>query len=292
MRLASVFLAALAIAAPASAQYFHEGWAPGKPIPTPNAQPSSFDHTNAPLAPVVKKSKSISSFFTLETFLTSAPVAGLLQRVAGVNITERLELAAEAAKRIWDDRVPLITDDNYYDLIVNEELTEQEEKDRVWFLIITVTAAQGTGISSYADEQFDLAFNETVVAGDLTNVRWGRIDYINVTAITTRWAVWQAPMIVLLKDRGQTLRFWRAHQIYLKPEPLREFLATEQWQHTPPWSTAYAPGGKREWLMEYLAIVLTKIYESIRWLPRWALYIITGTLGTVLIQVFHRGEKE
>jgi hypothetical protein len=52
-------------------------------------------------------------------------------------------------------------------------------------------------------------------------------------------------MIVLLKDRGQTLRFWRATQIRLRPEALREFLKEETWQHTAPWSSAFAPGGKR-----------------------------------------------
>lgn len=41
------------------------------------------------------------------------------------------------------------------------------------------------------DNVFDSAFNLTQVAGDLPNVRWGRIDYLNVTAITTRWSVWK-----------------------------------------------------------------------------------------------------
>jgi hypothetical protein len=26
--------------------------------------------------------------------------------------------------------------------------------------------------------------------GDIPHVRFGRIDYINVTSITTKWAVW------------------------------------------------------------------------------------------------------
>lgn len=31
----------------------------------------------------------------------------------------------------------------------------------------------------------------TKKAGDLKHVRFGRIDYMNVTAITTRWMIWQ-----------------------------------------------------------------------------------------------------
>lgn len=38
---------------------------------------------------------------------------------------------------------------------------------------------------------FDQAYNLTQLEGDLPEVRWGRIDYINVTSITTKWGVWQ-----------------------------------------------------------------------------------------------------
>ena len=55
----------------------------------------------------------------------------------------------------------------------------------------TVPASRQDGISKYVDEMFDSAFNETQIAGDLPNLRWGRIDYFDVTAITTRWAVWR-----------------------------------------------------------------------------------------------------
>jgi hypothetical protein len=54
-----------------------------------------------------------------------------------------------------------------------------------------VPAAKQDPISKFFDEIFDSTFNETQIAGDLPNLRWGRIDYFNVTAITTKWAVWQ-----------------------------------------------------------------------------------------------------
>lgn len=69
------------------------------------------------------------------------------------------------------------------------------------YLILTVasrsvSAGKQDGISKFMDDVFDAAFNETVLAGDLPNVRWGRIDYFNVTAVTTKWAVWQCVLPV------------------------------------------------------------------------------------------------
>jgi hypothetical protein len=54
-----------------------------------------------------------------------------------------------------------------------------------------VTAARQEGISKFVDEVFDSAYNETQLAGDLPHIRWGRIDYLNVSIITTKWGIWQ-----------------------------------------------------------------------------------------------------
>lgn len=54
-----------------------------------------------------------------------------------------------------------------------------------------MTAAKQEGVSKYLDQVFDSAYNQTLLAGDLPNVKWGRIDYLNVTYITTKWGVWQ-----------------------------------------------------------------------------------------------------
>jgi hypothetical protein len=71
----------------------------------------------------------------LEKILSLGPFADLFSSV-GVNITEKL--AAAAAERALDGRVPLITDENYDEMIVKEALTEEEERDRVWFLVMWV----------------------------------------------------------------------------------------------------------------------------------------------------------
>jgi len=44
----------------------------------------------------------------------------------------------------------------------------------------------------------------------------------------------------------------------------------------------------REFVMEWQAIILTKSYNIIRLIPRWALYILTGCLGSLILSLVHR----
>lgn len=55
----------------------------------------------------------------------------------------------------------------------------------------SVSRGQNNGLSKITDQEFDAAFNQTMIAGDLPDVRWGRIDYLNVTYLTTKWNIWQ-----------------------------------------------------------------------------------------------------
>lgn len=130
MRLDALALAGLAFIVPSRAQYFSAGWTPGQAVPTDAAPPPSFEPETKPLPPP----RQGESRFSLSYLLTSGPVSRVFDRL-GLNLTERLE-AAKANSDIWDNRIPCITDDNYNDLIVNEVLTTEEEKDRVWFLIM------------------------------------------------------------------------------------------------------------------------------------------------------------
>lgn len=43
--------------------------------------------------------------------------------------------------------------------------------------------------------------------------------------------------------------------------------------------------------MEWQAIAMTKYYNIIRVVPRWALYILTGLLGSLIMNLVHRGGK-
>jgi hypothetical protein len=130
MRLITLAFAALALVAPSAAQYFSTGWTPGQAVPTVTPDASSFD----PKPPTFPPPREGESRFSLSYILSTGPATQLFNRL-GINITERLE-AAKNNSEIWDGRIPLITDDNYNDLIVKEVLSEEEEKSRVWLLIV------------------------------------------------------------------------------------------------------------------------------------------------------------
>ena len=53
----------------------------------------------------------------------------------------------------------------------------------------------------------------------------------------------RAPYLVVLTDRGQSLRFYKTNAARLEPEMIRDFLLTERWRDSEPWSTPFAPGG-------------------------------------------------
>ena len=127
------FLVVLALFVSIEAQYFSTGWAPGQPIPE-EASPTSLPEKQAPDRKRISPS-SLASYLDLSKLLTSEPAVALFSRF-GVNITERVQGALEQSKNRWDERVPLITDNNYEDLIVNEPLTEEEERDRTWIIVM------------------------------------------------------------------------------------------------------------------------------------------------------------
>ena len=128
-------LGVLALAASIEAQYFSAGWAPGQPIPE-EASPTSVPEKQAPANKRISPS-SLASYLDLSKLLTSEPAVALFGRF-GINITEKVQGAIELSKNRWDERIPLITDDNYEDLIVNEPLTEEEEKERTWIIAMQV----------------------------------------------------------------------------------------------------------------------------------------------------------
>jgi hypothetical protein len=47
----------------------------------------------------------------------------------------------------------------------------------------------------------------------------------------------------------------------------------------------------REFVMKWLAIAMTKFYNVVRVLPRWALYVVSGVLGSFIMNLVHRGGK-
>lgn len=141
MKLHGCLLAALAVCAPlVRAQYFSDGWKPGQPTTqASNAAPTGgFDPAASQAAAAAQGGPASSQGNFLERVLKSGPLSNLFAKT-GVNITERLEAAHAAQAAMWDQRIPLITDENYNDLIVNETFaSEEEERARVWFLVMCV----------------------------------------------------------------------------------------------------------------------------------------------------------
>lgn len=131
-------LALLGCALSINAQYLSDGWTPGQKAHTVT-DAASADATYTPQPPVAptppaqSKPLRLSQILDINRLLTSDPAVALFSKF-GINITERVELAN--SNKLWDERIPLITDHNYEDIIVNEQLTEQEEKDRVWMIVM------------------------------------------------------------------------------------------------------------------------------------------------------------
>ncbi|KAH9899566.1 hypothetical protein C8Q73DRAFT_753948 [Cubamyces lactineus] len=304
MKLSSLFLPTLLCAASASAQYFSAGWSPGQPpqgVPPQGQAQAAYDraptaaaaaaastpeYTSTPPASGGAASGlgALTSLFDVNRLLTSGPVASLFGRL-GLNITDAVSRSAASP---WDPRIPLLSDENFEEIVVREVLTEEEERERVWFIIVSVTAGgQNNALSQMVDQSFDEAYNRTVIAGDLPNVRWGRIDYLNVTYLTTKWSIWTGPYLIVLQDRGQTLRFYKADRVRVTPELLRELLTEELWRNTEPWKTNFAPGGKREWVMHYYALGLKRVFDFVNRFPRWMLMIASGAVASVVMRLLH-----
>lgn len=47
----------------------------------------------------------------------------------------------------------------------------------------------------------------------------------------------------------------------------------------------------REFILEYLALVLTKVYNVAVMVPRWLLLVITGSIASVLVNLLHNSNS-
>jgi hypothetical protein len=131
-------LALLALVSSSSAQYFSAGWNPGQKQPETQSQAEPTTNPSPIAEPVKITPLSLLKSFDINKILTSTPSVALFNRF-GINITEKIE--ASLLSNIWDQRVPLISDDNYDDLVINEIMTEQEEIDRVWIIVVYVSSS-------------------------------------------------------------------------------------------------------------------------------------------------------
>ncbi|QRW15768.1 hypothetical protein RhiXN_03769 [Rhizoctonia solani] len=225
----------------------------------------------------------------LGKIVTEGPIASALSGI-GINAVEQLELARKrAAERGWDERIPLLTDSNYELLVKNETFGSPEEAEkRTWFVVVTV-GKQDT-MSKLVDEAFDKAYQLALDAGDAEHVKWARVDYLAETEITTEWMLWKPPTLIVIKDNGNTLRFYQPGQIVLDPAMLHKFVVIDGWKETEPWSGPWAPGGSRQPYLHTYAVLSRRVYNVISALPRWAILLITGAIGSFIINFFHKDD--
>ncbi|KAF8314742.1 hypothetical protein DL93DRAFT_2079894 [Clavulina sp. PMI_390] len=245
-----VSLSALLLLPVAASAAYTEGWKPGQAYT--RYQTSSATGTAATSIPTKDHSaprppslNDITKLFDLEYLLTEGPLSRVAQRL-GWNVTEHLEKAREGVPPRFNIDIPLLTDENYEQDLLNEQFSSaEEEEDRVWAIMCSVGTQDP--VSSYFDQLFDSAHNLTVKAGDLTHVRWARIDYLQVTELTSRWSIWKAPVLVIAKDQGRELRFFKVSSLRLfrNPQDLRDFLINEEYIETAPWSGPWSPTGSR-----------------------------------------------
>ena len=142
--------AAFGFAVSVSGQYFSEGWKPGQAVSkaatgytsaTSVYSPQNTDTSGGQQA--TTESKGLSSLLDLTNLLQTGPAKAFFGSI-GVNITEKIALAQEQTK-IWDPRIPLITDDNYESMIVEEKFeTLEEETNRVWFFVMYEFVTHGS----------------------------------------------------------------------------------------------------------------------------------------------------
>jgi hypothetical protein len=156
MKLPCALLGALALCAPAAAQYISKGWVPGQPVQrgtaapaasggwdpaaprrAPAPEPVSAPAAAAPDAAAVTPAPGVGEpGGFVDQILKSGPVASLFS-AAGVNISEKLAEAHARHAAMWDMRIPLVSDANYEELIANETFASaEEERARTWFIMM------------------------------------------------------------------------------------------------------------------------------------------------------------
>lgn len=140
MKLSGILFSSLLCVASAHAQYFSAGWTPGQKAPVAEQASPDPAYTFDPAAHAAQATAAAGKQpGIVDRLLTSGPVASLFGKM-GLNMTDAV---ARGSLSPWDERIPLVTDENFVEMIVNETLTAQEERERVWFLIVCVSSFFG-----------------------------------------------------------------------------------------------------------------------------------------------------
>ena len=116
-------IAFFALAVPPHAQYFSRE--PGQA-----AQETAVVHERPSSQGAAEPAQlSTSSLLDLSRILISEP------QTVFINVVNKVTKDVPQPT-IWDERIVLITDKNYEKRIVNEPMNREEEKDRVWVIVV------------------------------------------------------------------------------------------------------------------------------------------------------------
>ncbi len=141
--------------------YFSQGWQPGQPVTkylTGTSTATAYDAISTGTVTAGGTPVGFRSWkdlkLGLEDILISGPFSSALMYF-GFNVSEALASARESVPR-FTHAIPLVTDGNYEDLIHNEELSLDGEKDRVWAILVWVLHFSGMNLRvlKYATIQY------------------------------------------------------------------------------------------------------------------------------------------
>jgi hypothetical protein len=124
-----------------NAQYYSAGWQPDQKVVREDVDahkwaPGDSPETNPPPPSGTGVTPPTQMSFHWSRILTEGLIGDALLKI-GLNYSAVREEVERRKTNMWDSRIPLITDDNYESLIVNETFSsEVEERERVWFLIV------------------------------------------------------------------------------------------------------------------------------------------------------------
>ena len=128
-----------AVASSADANDYSDGWAAEAAAAETTPSTSSWTALTESTTSLPAASTPASSpWFDWTRLVTSGPIYHLLTSV-GVNVTQHLDAVSQRVnEKPWDPRVPMITDENWEDMVLNEPLFPEDEKDRTWFMVVCV----------------------------------------------------------------------------------------------------------------------------------------------------------
>ena len=136
--LLSLIAASPLFAVASSDDNYFEGWDLSAAAEAASSTPTLTALTESTTSLAAASTPSSSPWFDWTRLVTSGPISYLLTR-AGVNITQHLDAAAQRAdEKPWDSRIPMITDENWENMVLNEPLSPAEETDRTWFMVVCV----------------------------------------------------------------------------------------------------------------------------------------------------------